>query len=42
VKQYQHPLWKKEGEIARRMGSHGGMDYIMLYRLRESVRRGRT
>ena len=39
-KEYEHPLWKKEGEIARRMGGHGGMDYIMLYRLLECVRQG--
>jgi predicted dehydrogenase len=39
-KQYEHPLWKKEGEVARRMGGHGGMDYIMLYRLLQCVRQG--
>jgi predicted dehydrogenase len=30
---YAHPLWKKMGEIARKNGGHGGMDYIMEYRL---------
>ena len=39
-KQYEHPLWKKEGEIATKLGGHGGMDYIMLYRLLECVRQG--
>jgi predicted dehydrogenase len=39
-KEYEHPLWKKEGELARKMGGHGGMDYIMLYRLLECVRLG--
>ena len=39
-KQYEHPLWKKEGEIARKMGGHGGMDYIMLYRLMQCMREG--
>ena len=39
-KQYEHPLWKKEGEIAKKIGGHGGMDYIMLYRLLECVREG--
>jgi hypothetical protein len=39
-KQYQHPLWKREGEIAKKTGGHGGMDYIMLYRLLECVRKG--
>lgn len=39
-KQYTHPLWKKEGEIAKKVGGHGGMDYIMLYRLLQCVREG--
>ncbi len=39
-KQYQHPLWEKQGEIAKKVGGHGGMDFIMLYRLLESVRGG--
>ncbi|WP_263381816.1 Gfo/Idh/MocA family protein [Granulicella arctica] len=39
-KQFQHPLWKKEGELAKKVGGHGGMDFIMLYRLLECVREG--
>ncbi|ADV83284.1 Gfo/Idh/MocA family oxidoreductase [Terriglobus saanensis] len=39
-KEYQHPLWKTEGEIAQKLGGHGGMDYIMLYRLLQCVREG--
>jgi hypothetical protein len=39
-KEHQHPLWKKEGEIAKKLGGHGGMDYIMLYRLVECMRDG--
>jgi hypothetical protein len=39
-KQYQHPLWKREGEIAKKVGGHGGMDFIMLYRLLECVQKG--
>lgn len=39
-KEYQHPLWKSEGEIAKKLGGHGGMDYIMLYRLLQCVREG--
>ena len=39
-KQYQHPLWKREGDMARKSGGHGGMDYIMIYRLLECVREG--
>lgn len=39
-KQYQHPLWKEEGAIAQKLGGHGGMDYIMLYRLLQCMRQG--
>jgi hypothetical protein len=39
-KQYQHPLWAREGEIAQKVGGHGGMDFIMLYRLLQCVREG--
>jgi hypothetical protein len=39
-KEHQHPLWKREGEIAKKLGGHGGMDYIMLYRLMECMREG--
>ncbi len=39
-KQYQHPLWKEEGEIAKKLGGHGGMDYLMLYRLLQCMRQG--
>lgn len=38
--QYEHPLWKREGEIARKLGGHGGMDFIMCYRLVECMRQG--
>ena len=30
---YRHPLWKKIGEMAKKNGGHGGMDFIMEYRL---------
>jgi hypothetical protein len=39
-KEHQHPLWKQEGEIAKKLGGHGGMDYIMLYRLVQCMRGG--
>jgi hypothetical protein len=39
-KEHQHPLWKREGEIAKKLGGHGGMDYIMLYRLMQCLREG--
>ena len=38
--QYEHPLWKKQGEIARKLGGHGGMDFIECYRLLDCMRRG--
>ena len=37
---YQHPLWKEEGEIAKKIGGHGGMDFIMLYRLLQCMKEG--
>lgn len=37
---YTHPLWQRIGEIARQKGGHGGMDYIMAYRLIETMREG--
>ena len=39
-KEHQHPLWKREGEIAQKLGGHGGMDYIMIYRLLECMKEG--
>ena len=39
-KQYMHPLWDKEGEHAKKSGGHGGMDFIMLYRLLQCVKEG--
>ena len=26
---YRHPLWKTVGDLAKRVGGHGGMDFIM-------------
>ncbi len=37
---YEHPLFKRAGEIATKMGGHGGMDYLMLYRAIECFRTG--
>jgi predicted dehydrogenase len=39
-KQYEYPLWTREGDAARKNGGHGGMDYIMLFRLLQCVREG--
>ncbi|MEW6751423.1 MAG: Gfo/Idh/MocA family oxidoreductase [Candidatus Latescibacterota bacterium] len=38
--QYEHPLWRQQGELARQLGGHGGMDFIMNYRLIQLVRQG--
>jgi len=38
--QYESPLWKTQGETARKLGGHGGMDYLMCYRLIECMREG--
>jgi predicted dehydrogenase len=37
---YEHPLWKSTGELARKMGGHGGMDYVMNYRLMDCLKKG--
>jgi predicted dehydrogenase len=37
---YEDPLWKDLGEIARQGGGHGGMDFIMNYRLVQTLRQG--
>lgn len=37
---YESSLWKKEGETARKLGGHGGMDYLMCYRLVQCLREG--
>ncbi len=33
VEKYQHPILKKYGEMAKEVGGHGGMDFIMDSRL---------
>jgi hypothetical protein len=37
---YEHPLWTAVGEVARRLGGHGGMDFVMAYRLVQCMREG--
>jgi predicted dehydrogenase len=37
---YEHPLWQTSGDLARKLGGHGGMDFLMLYRLVECFRQG--
>lgn len=40
MEKYEHPLVKKIGEKAKEVGGHGGMDYIMDWRLIECLRNG--
>jgi len=37
---YEHPITKEVGEKARKVGGHGGMDFIMDYRLIHCLRNG--
>ena len=37
---YEHPYWKKIGQLAREMGGHGGMDFVMAYRLAQCMKEG--
>ena len=39
-KQFDHPLYKRLGDVAKKMGGHGGMDFIMRYRIVECLRKG--
>jgi hypothetical protein len=38
--EFEHPLWKRMGQLAVKMGGHGGMDFIMLCRMVECLRNG--
>ncbi len=37
---YRHPLWKTAGEIAKKVGGHGGMDFLMDLRWVYCLRNG--
>ena len=37
---YEHPLYTRLGALAKEMGGHGGMDFMMLYRIVECLRKG--
>jgi predicted dehydrogenase len=37
---YDHPLWKRMGEEAKKAGGHGGMDFVMLWRIIYCLRNG--
>jgi len=40
LKKYEHPLAQQIGEKAKKVGGHGGMDFIMDYRLIYCLRNG--
>lgn len=40
MKKYEHPIQKEIGEYAKTVGGHGGMDFIMDYRLVYCLRNG--
>lgn len=37
---YEHPLYRRMGALATKMGGHGGMDFMMRYRIIECLRSG--
>jgi len=37
---YDHPLWKKVAALPENQGGHGGMDFIMLWRMIVCLRNG--
>ena len=40
TERYMHPIIKEVGEVAKKVGGHGGMDYIMDYRMIYCLRNG--
>lgn len=40
LEKYDHPLWKKMGEMAKKSGGHGGMDFLLLWRVVYCLRNG--
>ena len=40
LREYEHPIVREVGEKAREVGGHGGMDFIMDYRLIYCLRNG--
>lgn len=39
-REFRHPLWKQSGEMAKKMGGHGGMDFLMVLRLAYCLQNG--
>ena len=42
IEKYDHPMYKRLGSLAKKMGGHGGMDFMMLYRIIECLRNGQA
>ena len=40
MEQYKHPIHREIEDVARKVGGHGGMDYVMDYRLVYCLRNG--
>ena len=40
MERYKHPIARDIEEKARRVGGHGGMDFVMLFRIIECLRNG--
>lgn len=40
MQQYKHPIHQEIEEVAKKVGGHGGMDYVMDYRLIYCLRNG--
>ena len=38
--EFEHDLWRRQGDLARNLGGHGGMDFLMVYRIVECLRKG--
>ena len=38
---YEHKWWKETGDLARKLGGHGGMDFVMAWRLVQCMREGK-
>lgn len=41
-KEFDHPLWIRMGELAEKNGGHGGMDFLMNWRIIYCLRNGRA
>ena len=40
IQEFEHPLWKEMGERAAKTGGHGGMDFLMFWRLVQNLKNG--